>query len=220
MRLQIGPPPAASDFEPLKDGWTALREPTPLMLQLVAAPIAIGLAVALYFAWTRLTPLAAGSLSLTVESSSSDSPGRELSPLGAIVRIGGGFFLLIVVHEVLHAVAMPGWGITRGTLIGVWPSRMLFYAAHLGPLSKSRFIVVFLMPLLVLTIVPLVISSVLHVANSLVAITSIVNGACACGDLVGVAMIAWQVPRTAQVRNQGWQTWWRSDGSPGATGTC
>jgi hypothetical protein len=42
-----------------------------------------------------------------------------------------------------------------------------------------------------------------------VAAVSIVNGAFSCGDQVIVAMIAWQVPRRAILRNQGWETWWK-----------
>jgi len=42
-----------------------------------------------------------------------------------------------------------------------------------------------------------------------VAAVSIINGAFSCGDQVIVAMIAWQVPRRAILRNQGWETWWK-----------
>jgi hypothetical protein len=31
----------------------------------------------------------------------------------------------------------------------------------------------------------------------------------ACGDFVGFALILFQVPRAATVRNQGWRTYWK-----------
>lgn len=214
MRVHIGPPPCSPDFDPVHEGWIQLREPTPIMLQFIAAPIAVALSIVLYLGWSKLTPIAVsndGLASRTPITETDAGPAHDfVGPSQAVLCIVGGFFLLILVHELLHAFSMPDWGLTPQTLIGVWPSRMLFYAAHLSQLSKVRFIIVFMTPLIVLTIVPLLTCVALQAGNTVVATVSVVNGACACGDLVGAAMVAWQVPRTAQVRNQGWQTWWRN----------
>jgi len=118
------------------------------------------------------------------------------------------FLALVSVHESLHALAMPHYGLTRQTLIGVWPTRLLFYAAHMDAMPRNRFLWVFAVPFLVLSLVPLLGCALLQVGPAAVVVVSVINGACACGDLLGIGMIAWQVPRHALVRNQGWQTWW------------
>lgn len=155
-----------------------------------------------------MPPLSDRALTSTLETSSVNSPATARFFITTLSRMLRGFLILIVVHELLHAVATPRWGMTPQTLIGARPSRLLFYAAYPGTLTKCRFIVVLLTPALVLTIAPLILCSAIRLDNPPLATMSIVNGACACGDLVGAVMIGSQVPQRAVVRNQGWQTWW------------
>lgn len=206
MRLHFGPVPLSADFDPDGEGWTKLREPTPGWMQVIATPIAIAMAALLILAWTHLTPVASSRFRVASGSGQDSFFDGAAVALATVVL---GLATLIAVHELLHAVTFPGWGLTRETLIGVWPARLLFYAAYLGPLSKPRFLWVFAMPFLILSLVPLVVCAAFQTASAAVAILSIVNGACACGDLLGIGLIGWQVPRRALVRNQGWQTWWK-----------
>ncbi|MSR57765.1 MAG: DUF3267 domain-containing protein [Planctomycetaceae bacterium] len=207
MRLHLGAPPLSPDFDPERDGWSKLREPSPLWLQHVALPVAIVTATVLGFAWSRLTPMSSSGFSMTVDGRGGAMPSWLVGILGMAV-VAGCFLALIAVHEFLHALAMPHYGLTRQTLIGVWPSRLLFYAAYLGPMPRNHFLWVFAVPFLVLSLVPLLGCMLLRIGPAAVVVVSVINGACACGDLLGIAMIAWQVPRDALVRNQGWQTWW------------
>lgn len=207
MRLHLGAPPQSADFHPEQDGWTKLREPSPIWFQLAAAPIAIATAAALGLAWSRLTPMSSSGFSIMIDGRSGATSGW-LAGIVLMATIGGCFLALVAVHELLHALAMPDYGLSRHTLIGVWPSRLLFYAAHLAPMPRNQFIRVFAVPFLVLSLLPLLGCSLLRIGPAAVVVISVINGACACGDLLGIAMIVWQVPRHALVQNQGWQTWW------------
>jgi hypothetical protein len=135
---------------------------------------------------------------------------RGVFSVGILISIS--VLALIAVHELLHVSAFPKGG---ARFIGVWPSKLLFYAAYHGPLSRNRFLWVTIVPFLVLTIAPLVAAAAMRTTHGLIAVMSILNGAFSCGDLVGMALIAVQVPASAEVRNQGWETWWREDKDEG-----
>jgi hypothetical protein len=91
---------------------------------------------------------------------------------------------------------------------------MLFFAHYDGVLSRTRFLAIFGMPMLILTLVPLALWAILHPAAPLVgwllAWCGIWNALFSCGDLVEMFLLLVQVPRSAIVRNQAWKTYWRA----------
>jgi hypothetical protein len=64
------------------------------------------------------------------------------------------------------------------------------------------------MPFLVITVLPLLIALVTGHASILVAFVSSLNALGAGIDIFGVVLLLWQVPRHANVFNQGWRTYW------------
>lgn len=206
MRFHFGAPPVPEDFHPHQEGWIALREPKMLLFQLLAVPVALAAALVLGWLWGVLAPpsLSSSQIGFAVRK---DSP---LLPIfGVLLTIAAIGLAIIVVHEFLHAFSAPGFGLTPDTVVGLWTSRVLFYAAHTGPMSRNHYLVVFLMPFLVLSCLPLVVCAAVRFSHPLLMVVSVVNGCFACGDLMGSAMILWQVPSDAVVRNHGWQTWWK-----------
>lgn len=117
--------------------------------------------------------------------------------------------LLIPVHEILHAVCFPGGLQSPQTMIGIWPSRILFYAHYDGIMSRTRFLVTFAMPFLVLSLLPILIVGLWRWPSLELAALSIVNGAAASGDIIGLVLVGLQVPASARVRNRGWRTYWQ-----------
>ncbi len=128
MRFHIGTVPETPDFQP--DGrWKPLCEPTPWVLQLLALPIGVVACVSIGWLWILLTPLHELPL---------DSPVMALGILVAIVPV----------HELIHAAVHPQLGRTNDSVLGFWPSRLMFYAHYIGAVSRNRFIAIALMPLL------------------------------------------------------------------------
>jgi len=119
--------------------------------------------------------------------------------------------LSVVVHELLHAAVHPGQGRSRRTTIGFWPRRRVFFAHYEGRMSRNRFLLLFLLPVSVLTVPPLVICAVLGFKATWVAFIAALNGVFGSGDVVGAIRVFRYVPRNAVVRNRGWHTWWRAD---------
>ena len=165
-----------------------------MMLQWVALPVAVvsgGLIAAL---WLWLTPL----------SASLDDEEFGIWFLAA-------FFWLIPVHEAIHALVHPGRGLSDRTCIGMWLSRGLFYAHCHGPMSRDRFIAILIAPFMVLSILPLIGCALIGKVHVLPVTGSMMNAFLACGDLLGVMLLLWQVPRSATIQNQSWRTYWHTE---------
>jgi hypothetical protein len=158
MRLRIGPPPDSTDFSPQKGGWSKLKEPSFNVFMLFALPASVlltGGVLALWAALARAHEIdAAGQVSIT--------PRTLLVFMVALIS-------LVVVHELLHAVSLPGCGLTSATIAG------LLFA--------------WMPPWLVLL--------------------SAINTFASSGDLIAAALLVWQTPSSATVRNKGIETWWR-----------
>jgi hypothetical protein len=204
MRFHLGPIPESFDFHPAEEGWTPLREPSALVFSLAGGVVGLALGVAAIAMWS-LVP------GFSFEFRVSGGPGESmLLALGLILAKGLlGVALLIVVHELLHAAVFPGSVFSRGTVIGAWPSRGLFYAGYDGAMSRNRWLLVYAMPSLVLTFGILIVEAIFHTGWGWLPAWSVLNAFFAGGDALGALTIAWQVPVGAQVRNQGWSTWWQ-----------
>ena len=195
MRLHLGAIP--DEFTP-DESWRPLREPGPILMQFLAFPIGIAVAGAVGYCW-YLTGLPAGRL-------------KQDEFLVLLIGIVLSIPVLVVVHELLHAVAHPDFGFSRNSIIGAWPSKMLFFAHYSGPLTRDRFLAIFAMPFLVITVLPLVLAAtgVLPPLGKLAAAWfSTWNALFACGDIFGFFVILAQIPRRAIVQNKSWRTYWK-----------
>jgi hypothetical protein len=189
MRFHFGAVPEATGFTP-DDTWKPLHEPSPWIMQLVALPLGVVMCVSIGALWLWLTPL------------------REY-PLDSLGVVLGIFAATVPIHELIHATVHPNVGRSNASVLGFWPSRMLFYAHYTGELSRARLIAILLMPLLIISIVPLAACAVIGRSSGWLAIGSTLNALCACGDVFAVGVLLFQVPADAKVRNQGWRTYWR-----------
>jgi hypothetical protein len=199
MRFHIGAPPSSTDFAPDID-WRPLVEPSPCLLQVVALPIGLLVSGGVAWCWAQL-------LDTRLNFSS------PAALLRFVLLLVLAFPLLVVVHELVHAAIHPHMGRSPATIVGMWPTRMVFFAHYDGVLSRTRFLAIFVMPVLALTFVPLALWAILCPAAPtvgwLLAWCGIWNALFSCGDLVGMVLVLAQVPGGATVRNQGWKTYWR-----------
>jgi hypothetical protein len=190
MRFHFGAVPASPDFAP-DLSWKPMREPRPWLVQFIGLPIGLVTAALVAVLWLAITPFRLATFTLT--------------PVSFLLSIVG----LVVVHELTHAVVHPAAGRSSRSILGFWPKCGAFYAHYDGELSRNRFLVIVLMPLFVITILPLLVSAALQVASGWLAFISTFNALIACGDVLAVGVVLFQVPANATVRNQGWRTYWR-----------
>jgi hypothetical protein len=128
-----------------------------------------------------------------------------LTPLSIVLSLFG----LTAVHELLHAAAQPMAGRSSHSILGFWPSWLVFYAHYDGELHRNRFVVIALMPLFVLSILPLLVSAATQSVAGWVASISSFNALTAGVDLLATGIIVFQIPARAILHNQGWKTYWR-----------
>jgi hypothetical protein len=167
-------------------------------MQLLALPIGIVSFVLVGGLWILATPLSASFFS---------------SPRFVLIALPS-FLALVVVHELVHAAVHPQAGKSDKSVLGFWPSRLLFYAHYDGELTRNRFIAILAMPTLVISLLPLAIALVTQHAHGLVAWLSSMNVLFACGDIFGILLLAFQVPSGAVCHNSGWRTFWRTASLP------
>jgi hypothetical protein len=194
MRFHIGavPKTESSDFPPGQ--WSPLRHDfKPLVMQLFAWPVGGIVFVIVGWLWIQKTPA---------------MKNMGHNPNALLVELIVTMLALFPIHEFLHAVTHPDFGISHKTIFGAWPSHLLFYVRYDGVLSRNRFIAIFAMPLLVITSAPLLIAFVSGHASILVAFLSSLNALGAGIDIFSIVILLWQVPSGAEVFNQGEHTYW------------
>jgi hypothetical protein len=150
VRFHVGAPPPRLDFHPTETGWTALRKPRPPLFNLIAIPFSLlGVALA-SVSWGRVFRGRIAAAPAVF--------GCSAAWLGPLAVLLCAIPLLIVAHELIHALGYPRLGFSDRTILGIWSSRFLFFAAYRGGMGRNRWLLVYLLPFLVLSIVPAVIS--------------------------------------------------------------
>src|SRR5215217_2981882 len=190
MRFHLGAIPSSPDFVP-DASWRSLRQaPSPWLENLLALPIGFVAAAVVAVLWFLVTPL------------------RDITPAMSLPTFLLFFAGLVVVHELIHALVHPMAGRSPHSILGFWPS-VGFYANYDGEMSRNRLVAILLMPLLVISIVPLLVSAVTQVSSGWVASVSVFNAFCACADMLLAGLLLFQIPATAIVRFKSWRIHWR-----------
>ncbi len=127
----------------------------------------------------------------------------EAGWLGCILLI----LLLIPIHELFHAVVYP-LADHKKIVIGLEPKMGVFFAMYYGPLSRNRWLLVYLLPFLLISILPLVLIAFIAIPHWWL-LASIFNAGFAAGDLFGFYLILRQVPVHSVVMQDGWDTYWQ-----------
>ena len=189
LQFRVGPVPDNPDFDPIAEGWQRIREPGPVLVQIIGLPVGLlvcaSLVGLLYLLWPGGSP--------------------TLSTWLTLVLLGG----MIPAHELIHALTYPGGLSSSQTIIGLWPSRVVAYAHYEGETSRNRLLLVFITPFVGLSLLPIILLATVGWPSFELALLAILNGAASAGDLMSLFIIGQQIPSRAVVRNKGWRTYWR-----------
>jgi len=189
MRFHLGPVPSSPDFVP-DTSWRSLRAPPPWLGNLLALPVGVVAAVAVAALWLLITPL------------------RDITPALSLSAFLLSFAGIVVVHELIHALVHPMAGRSPHSILGFWPS-VGFYANYDGELSRNRLVAILLMPLLIVSIIPLLVSAVTGVSSGWAAYISAFNAFLACADMLDAGLVLFQIPANRIVRYQSWRIYWK-----------
>lgn len=101
---------------------------------------------------------------------------------------------ILIVHEWAHLIAHPRMGFSRNSITGYDRKRSVFFAYYRGPISKSRYIYIVLMPLILLSVVPYALAFIWPQYVKELAFCSIANMIGAGYDLYLATSVMLRVP--------------------------
>ena len=192
-KFRFGAVPEDAKFDPEAEGWRSIREPNVYIYQLLAMPIGIVVCMALVVSFKFLGFL--------------ESIRFYFYSLGWEEAVAA--LIVMIVHEIVHGLTHPGWGLSSRTTLGIWPSKLVFFAHYEGEMERNRFLVVFLAPFLVLSMLPLLFAWATAVRSDWIPFVSVLNAAFASGDLLGFMLLGAQIPANTLVRNKGYLSYWK-----------
>ncbi len=141
------------------------------------------------------------------------APGSDPpAPWGAVLAT---LLLYIPVHEFLHLIWQPHFGLSAQSVLVVWPSRLRFGIYYDGCMSRTRWLVMRLAPLVVLSLIPAVVLAIFqntpfnHTIRTMLEVLLVVNGVGSGGDAVAMVLVLFQVPRPAQICFRGGRAYWK-----------
>lgn len=192
MRFIFGPVAKDPAFEPDKEGWTRLREPGPFKLQLMVIPplVVVGLSFHLIYwlAGADVRPLA----------------NIRNAPIALAIMVG-----TAPIHELLHLLCLPGFGLNDKAIVGFWPKMFSPYVYYDGVLSRNRYILICACPFVVLSIVPLLASFIKPDIPVIIVAVSYLN-CLLCGmDMASIFLLLRQAPPDAEVKSNWTDGYWR-----------
>jgi hypothetical protein len=202
MRFHVGKVDPNPGFDPGQGDWRKIREPGMGWYYLLGLPLA-----AVTVGCLSVAIAAAGKASHPIVIRTANVSLARVA--GVLLLAIGGFVALLVVHEGIHLLAHPGNGRSRDSIVGVWPSRAVFYAHYDGEISRNRFILMVALPFLALSVAPVALFWAVGTVYLWLVFVVLLNGIASCFDLLVIAICLAQVPARAVLRNRGWDTYWK-----------
>jgi hypothetical protein len=133
-------------------------------------------------------------------------------PWGAVVLA---LLLFIPVHELVHALWLPGMGLSSHTVMVIWPKKLRFGVYYEGCMTRGRWLMMRIAPFLFLTVIPVVLLTLFEVIPAsytlvvFLQVLFLLNGIGSGGDVVAVIWLLFQVPTRTQICFRNGKAYWR-----------
>src|SRR5258705_6342179 len=182
MRFHLGAIPISPDFVP-DASWKPLRQPSPWTALLAACPIGIVAAGVVTVLWLAITPFRLQDVT-------------SMSLRAFLVSFAG----MGILHELIHLVVHPMSGRSPLSIVGTGGPTMGVYAHYAGEMTRNRFLAILLLPLVIISFVPLLVAVIAQVSPGWIAFVSAFNAFVAFLDILDAGLVLFQIPATATVR--------------------
>lgn len=189
MRFLFEKFPESDDFNPEAEGYHAICEPSFLKLCLMAIPVIF---ISVFIIGLMLKIRFEGNYHLSIFDSFEDF----------LL-----FLVLVPVHEMLHVVIFPDKISSPDIVIGSY--RGAIYAAYLREMKKERFLLGLILPIIILTVVPILMLLILNVNYPLLSKIALMNMVLSSMDVISFAGVLRKIPANAKVRNKGERSYWK-----------
>jgi len=180
-------------------GWKKIREPASIGAAIACSiPFALLLGGVCLLLIYSLNPalfdfLHDGSLSITIP--------LNLKTILYVLSI----FVLMLLHEFLHAVFIPNFVKSQNTFWGINGLFGFVFTTEL--IKKRRFILISVMPFVLLSVVLPAALRLFSVFGPYAAFLCFINAVGSCVDFLNACLIAFQVPRGHVIVSNGFETY-------------
>ncbi len=122
----------------------------------------------------------------------------------------------VVTHEFLHLIWHPGWGRSARSRVLIWPRKFQFGVHYDGFMTRSRWLVMRLSPLVGLTLIPTLFLLLAYPSDlsffwqQFIVLVILVNSLSSGSDLVASIIVAHQVPAQGEIGIWNARACWRS----------
>ena len=220
MRFHLGAFPENKNFDPESEGWSALPDVDLNSVHLRAIPASMSLFLFWSFLFLLVFPLellTPQTIQLSPNVIQIQFPIFQM-PLWHIIAILISVSVLFIpVHEMVHALCCPAWGLSADTVFGIWFSKGFIYIHHDSPMSRNRFLFVLVAPYIILSLLPLALMAIFRITNwppeLILALTwlSLLGSLLSGGDFVSIgSLLSSKIPGRALIRNIGQKSYWKS----------
>ncbi len=120
----------------------------------------------------------------------------------------------IPLHEALHLVWHPRFGASDRSCLVIWPTKLQFGVYYEGCMSRARWLLMRLAPLLLLSVLPAAFWAVFRyvaltrLTSTFLAVMTILNCVGSGADVAGCFVVLSQVPRSAVLCFRGGKAYW------------
>jgi hypothetical protein len=205
VRIHFGTLPAGQNEPAAEDGLTRIHSPGSRLGYLLAGLVGLALPMVL-IVW-----LIAVSL-LSAPVGAGDVGAETPVPWGAVILA---LVLVIPLHELVHAVLHPGFGLSPQTVMVIWPTKLRFGVYYEGCMTRGRWLAMRLAPLVCLSVVPVMLLTLFEVVPASFALETflqvlmLVSGIGSGGDVIAVIWVLFQVPARADICFCSGRAYWR-----------
>lgn len=116
-------------------------------------------------------------------------------------------FVLLLIHELIHLSLIPSFMKSKHTGIGIHIFGGFVFSEEI--MSRMRYLIVSLAPFVLISIVLPLLLGTMGYLNPLLIFLIILNALGSSVDLLNVVLVLSQVPKKAQIRNHGMNTFWK-----------
>jgi Putative zincin peptidase len=206
MRIHFGNVPEIADAQPGTEALQPIRGPRASVAYLLAGLAGFVLLAGPVMGLCLLS--ACFAISNTETTVRPDPP----VPWTAILLT---LLLYIPAHELLHLIWQPSYGLSSQSVLVIWPSKLRFGIYYDGCMSRTRWLLMRVAPLVALSLVPAVLLAIFqhipvnHALKTGLEVLLLVNGVGSGGDVVAMMLVLSQVPRSALLCFRGGRAYWQ-----------
>jgi hypothetical protein len=193
LKFSIGDLPVGDRFFDFDSRWIELKEPSVNQTLLIGHSLSVLIPIILLYLFKVIIPFEFAILKELIDQ-------FRLWSFPILI-------LLLLTHELVHALTFPKRGFSDDTLITFAPIKGMALAFYKGELTRENFLLSLITPFFLLTILPLVYC--LYDFHPLVFSLAIINSSFSSFDIFYFWVVARNSPQKSIFKNHGYKSYFR-----------